>query len=385
MSNKIKKFLACASAGLILSSGLSFGSFENSKFEVYNTSISAYAVEYTYTYYPACKSSYTSIVDALKSIGVDSSKTNRTAIAKLNGISNYTGTASQNTKLLNLLKQGKLIKSKKEINNSIEYYPKCLSSYTSIVDALKSIGVDSSKTNRTAIAKLNGIPNYTGTASQNTKLLNLLKQGKLIKSKNNPSVIVGEYIINSDYNVSVSNKAKENKPHYEGIVSKRTKNAYNVIINQFNVATNSRYKKDKSTYCNIFAWDVMSAMNVKLPHWVKNNVPASSTTKGATELNANATYNWLKNYGTKYGWKKISAYEAQQRANKGYPTVAIWKNPNAKRSGHVMVVRPEYKNYKYSSSKGPVIAQAGSKNLNYTYVKSIMGSSSNDVAYYTNN
>ena len=63
------------------------------------------------TYYPACDSSYTSIIDALNSIGVDSSYSNRKSIALLNGISSYTGTAAQNTELLNKLKKGTLIKS----------------------------------------------------------------------------------------------------------------------------------------------------------------------------------------------------------------------------------------------------------------------------------
>lgn len=61
------------------------------------------------------------------------------------------------------------------------YYKKYTGSSVSLVDALKSIGVDSSMTNRKKIAKANGISNYTGTSSQNTKLLNLLKQGKLKK------------------------------------------------------------------------------------------------------------------------------------------------------------------------------------------------------------
>lgn len=61
------------------------------------------------------------------------------------------------------------------------YYKKYTGSSVSLVDALKSIGVDSSITNRKKIAKANGISNYTGTSSQNTKLLNLLKQGKLKK------------------------------------------------------------------------------------------------------------------------------------------------------------------------------------------------------------
>ena len=64
--------------------------------------------ETAYGYYPACASSYASIVDGLNSIGVDSSYSNRSRIAAANGISGYSGTAEQNTKLLELLKQGKL-------------------------------------------------------------------------------------------------------------------------------------------------------------------------------------------------------------------------------------------------------------------------------------
>lgn len=51
----------------------------------------------------------------------------------------------------------------------------------SIVDALKQIGVDSSFEHRKRIAERNNITNYRGTPEQNTKLLNLLKQGKLKK------------------------------------------------------------------------------------------------------------------------------------------------------------------------------------------------------------
>lgn len=62
-----------------------------------------------------------------------------------------------------------------------QYYPKYTGSTASIVAALNSIGVDSSKSNRAIIAKKNNIANYSGTAEQNTKMLNLLKQGKLLK------------------------------------------------------------------------------------------------------------------------------------------------------------------------------------------------------------
>ena len=59
-------------------------------------------------YYPAISSDYNSIVEALKSIGVDSSFNNRKKIAVKNGINNYTGTATQNIELLDKLKAGRL-------------------------------------------------------------------------------------------------------------------------------------------------------------------------------------------------------------------------------------------------------------------------------------
>ena len=50
----------------------------------------------------------------------------------------------------------------------------------SIVDALKSIGVDSSLQYRAKIGARNGIPGRAGQPSYNTHMLNLLKSGKLI-------------------------------------------------------------------------------------------------------------------------------------------------------------------------------------------------------------
>ena len=49
-----------------------------------------------------------SIVDALNEIGINSSFSYRSKLASANGISNYKGTAEQNTQLLNLLKNGTL-------------------------------------------------------------------------------------------------------------------------------------------------------------------------------------------------------------------------------------------------------------------------------------
>lgn len=73
------------------------------------------------------------------------------------------------------------LKSKTSPATSSKYYKKYTGKSGSLVDALRAIGADSSFNNRRAIAKANGIKGYVGTASQNIKMLNLLKQGKLIK------------------------------------------------------------------------------------------------------------------------------------------------------------------------------------------------------------
>lgn len=64
---------------------------------------------------------------------------------------------------------------------SVNYYPKYTGGSTSIVDALKSLGINSTFSNRKIIAAKNGIKNYCGTAEQNGTLLALLKAGKLKK------------------------------------------------------------------------------------------------------------------------------------------------------------------------------------------------------------
>jgi len=61
------------------------------------------------------------------------------------------------------------------------FYPRYTGKSVSIVDALKSLKIDTKFSFRKKIAKVNGISAYLGTAKQNTKMLTLLKQGKLIK------------------------------------------------------------------------------------------------------------------------------------------------------------------------------------------------------------
>lgn len=126
------------------------------------------------SYFPQCGSSYTSLYPAFNSLGISTDWEYHKQIAYTNGINGFTGTAAQNTQLLNLLKKGVLLKP-------VSYFPQCGSSYTSLYPAFQSLGISCDWEYHKRIAAVNRIDNFTGTAAQNTELLNLLKQGRLIK------------------------------------------------------------------------------------------------------------------------------------------------------------------------------------------------------------
>ncbi len=132
----------------------------------------------TGNYFPVYKGSSGSINAALNAIGVDNSYAYREKIAAANGITGYRGTPAQNTQMVNLLKAGKLICPDSAAS---KYFPVYTGGAASIAPALKQMGVDNSYAYRCKIAAANSFTGYRGTAAQNTQMLNLLKQGKLIK------------------------------------------------------------------------------------------------------------------------------------------------------------------------------------------------------------
>ena len=64
---------------------------------------------------------------------------------------------------------------------SATYFPKYTGTTVSIVNALQALKIDSNYNYRKSIAKVNNIINYSGTPEQNTRMLSLLKEGKLVK------------------------------------------------------------------------------------------------------------------------------------------------------------------------------------------------------------
>lgn len=64
----------------------------------------------------------------------------------------------------------------------------------SIVDYLKSIGENSSLSNRKKLAKKYGISNYSGTSAQNTKLLKAMRGGSTKSKKPATALKVGNTV-----------------------------------------------------------------------------------------------------------------------------------------------------------------------------------------------
>ena len=161
-------------------------------------------------------------------------------------------------------------------------------------------------------------------------------------------------------------------PAIVGSESNRSAENLRAIIDQFNVEIAGRYvPRDGYTYCNIFLWDVTSALGCEIPHYVNPDTGEPMTypnVTGSMELNSNRTLDWLLSKGSEFGWREVSAEEAQNAANQGLPAVSIWKNPGD--VGHVQVVCPSEDGL-YNEEMGPTIAQAGRKTLNYAYARNV--------------
>jgi LysM repeat protein len=214
----------------------------------------------------------------------------------------------------------------------------------------------------------------------NIKNVNIIVVGQELKIPNNNIDVVpnenSNNVISTD-GVYPYDAWKPCNPAITSVPGNRSAERYNSVINQFNVGANQRYKPYKlgkgDTYCNIFAWDVTSAMGAEIPHWVDpatGNPRKYPDVSGASELNANGVSKWLKEHGSRYGWREATASEAQAAANSGKPTVASWYNTSGG-PGHIVAIRPEDKsNYpNINSSEGVYMAQAGGNNYNYNSIE----------------
>ncbi len=110
-------------------------------------------------------------------------------------------------------------------------------------------------------------------------------------------------------------------PDLRSFAASRRPDWYGQVIDQFKPETSPRYAPANGlTYCNIFARDVMSAMDAPIPTGTINSVIALLRSKSVE------------------GWRRGLPEEALQNANMGRPTLVTWANEMG--HGHVAVVRP---------------------------------------------
>jgi hypothetical protein len=142
----------------------------------------------------------------------------------------------------------------------------------------------------------------------------------------------------------------------------RDPNIYNELLDQFDVETNPRYQeRGGDTFCNVYALDVLWAAGAEIPH-----------------ADANGVAQWLDRSGEAHGWKRVTAEQAQEWANKGYPTVAAYDSGSTD-PGHLAMVRPGT----YTKSSGPTISQAGATNAAQTTAVQGFGERRMDsIVYY---
>ena len=145
------------------------------------------------------------------------------------------------------------------------------------------------------------------------------------------------------------------------------------IVETLNVTASARYQPgDGKTFCNIYAYDVVTAMGGYLPRvwwtdaaWTKiqggaeivtleelrrmkkekedtSNVVAPEYGVTVSEQNANALTKWMHKTGAEFGWSAAADMEgAQTAANTGSIVILLAANKVASKSGHVSVVLAE--------------------------------------------
>ena len=142
-----------------------------------------------------------------------------------------------------------------------------------------------------------------------------------------------------------------------------------------------------STYCNIYAYDVVTAMGAYVPRcwWTDKyekeaiaamekkeayaTVPKYGT--NVSEMNANALNAWFDRVGKYFGWRKATSMEeGQNAANNGNVVVLQAANKVASKSGHIAVILSERDDHAASRDKDkkvdvPLTSQAGSVNHKY--------------------
>jgi hypothetical protein len=156
--------------------------------------------------------------------------------------------------------------------------------------------------------------------------------------------------------------------------------ALHSIIQTLDVEHGERYLPTGSTFCNIYAYDVCFLAGVYLPRvwWMAKALldisqggnPGIVYAKTVRELNANALFDWLSEWGDEFGWQRCANLnELQDAANHGAVGIICAQRKDLSRSGHITVVVPETAGRSAErigqTVTGPLQSQAGARNKQY--------------------
>ncbi|PZP48727.1 MAG: hypothetical protein DI598_09550 [Pseudopedobacter saltans] len=121
--------------------------------------------------------------------------------------------------------------------------------------------------------------------------------------------------------------------------------------------------KGIKTHCSAFVASVCK----------QNNIYILRPPEHTTELLANAQYDWLFTKDARNaGWSQIKDsvfFTAQNLANMGCIVIAVAKNPNNHKPGHIAFVMPIGKTMNSLLAEGPTLIQAGLINSNSISLK----------------
>lgn len=152
------------------------------------------------------------------------------------------------------------------------------------------------------------------------------------------------------------------------------------IADWLDVEQSARYERTPElTYCNVYATDYCYLAGVYLPRVWWNEATLKPTTgrkpvfdqAALREMQADDLYQWLQQYGTRYGWRQVHDADAlQAAANQGGIGIICADRRERGRSGHITVVVPEHDAHAAERDKDgkvvqPLQSQAGAKNYRY--------------------
>ena len=172
------------------------------------------------------------------------------------------------------------------------------------------------------------------------------------------------------------------RPARSGRSAERLAQSVAAIVDYLDVANPAhlRYQpRGGTTYCNIYATDFAYLCDAYLPRvwWTDRALlrlragerVAVEYGRTVRELNANALYDWLEDFGPAFGWKReVELTALQAAANVGEVCVIVARRADLNRPGHITAVVPETGDAKAVRNAQdevvrPLESQAGTRNV----------------------